>query len=95
MSPIFWLKSDTWQILCPLIKGYCSVYFWHTFLHISVSVYTLFSCSLGSQCRFTVCVSPIYNESRLCSLEAVNHAQWAIIREKVFNTEQAATGGLQ
>lgn len=38
--------------------------------------------------------SPISNESRLCSLEAANHAPWAVIREKVFNTGQAATGGL-
>lgn len=38
--------------------------------------------------------SPISNESRLCSLEAANHAPWAVIREKVFNTGQAATGSL-
>lgn len=43
MSPISWLKSDAWRIFCPLIKGYCSINFWHTFLLISVSVYTLCS----------------------------------------------------
>lgn len=37
--------------------------------------------------------SPISNESRLCSQEAANRAPWAVIREKVFNTGQAATGG--
>jgi hypothetical protein len=35
-----------------------------------------------------------FNESRLCSLKAANRAPWAVIREKVFNTGQAATGGL-
>lgn len=45
-----------------------------------------------------MCVSPIYNESRLCSLEAVNHAQWAVIREKVFiqgRRQQAACSDWQ
>lgn len=38
-------------------------------------------------------LSPISNESRLCSLKATNRAPWAVIREKVFNTGQVATGG--
>lgn len=49
---------------------------------------------MGSQCRLAVYARPISNESRLCSLQAANHAPWAVIREKVCNTGQAATGGL-
>lgn len=93
MSPTSWLKSEAWQSFCPLIKGYCSANFWHTFLLISVCLHSLLSCS-GSQCGFTVRERTISNESRLCSPEAANHAPWAVIREKVFNTGQVATGGL-
>lgn len=54
---------------------------------------TLLSCSVGPQSGPLCMPSPISNESRLCSLKAGNRAPWAVIREKVFNTGQVATGG--
>lgn len=78
----------------PLIKGYRSASVWHTFLRISAPDYTLCSAVQWVHSADLLCMpSPISNESRLCSLEAANRAPWAIIREKVFNTGQAATGG--
>lgn len=62
-------------------------------LYLSLS--TLCSAVQRVHSAALLCVlSPISNESRLCSLKAANRAPWAVIREKVFNTGQAATGGL-
>lgn len=96
VSPISWVKRDAWQIFCPLIKGCFPVSVRHTFFLISASDYTLCPAVQWVHSAGLLCVlSPISNESRLCSLEAANRAPWAVIREKVFNTGQAATGGLR
>lgn len=95
MCPISWLKSDAAIFLSFDEKLLLSQFPTHTSPYICRCLYSLLSCSVGSQYRFTVRARPSANESRLCSLEAANHAPWAVIREKVFNTGQAATGGLR
>lgn len=93
VSPVSWVKRDAWQIFGPFIKGYCPISSTHFSLYLPLT--TLCSAVQWVHSAGLLCVlSPISNESRLCSLEAANRAPWAVIREKVFNTGQAATGGL-